>query len=60
MPKVGKKEFPYTPKGMAMAKNAAKKAGTKVKYGRGHEATEGAAERKREYGTAKKKPRGSK
>jgi hypothetical protein len=31
MPKVGKKEYPYTPKGMAMAKAAAKKAGTKVK-----------------------------
>jgi hypothetical protein len=31
MPKVGKKEYPYTPKGMAMAKEAAKKAGTKVK-----------------------------
>jgi|TARA_R100001443_G_scaffold4053_1_gene12178 hypothetical protein len=32
MPKVGKKHYPYTPKGMAMAKNAAKKAGTKVQY----------------------------
>jgi hypothetical protein len=27
MPKVGKKEFAYTPKGMAMAKKAAKKTG---------------------------------
>jgi len=27
MPKVGKMEFPYTPKGKAMAKKAAKKAG---------------------------------
>lgn len=58
MPKVGKKEFAYTPKGMAMAKAEAKKKGVKVKYGKGHEATEGAAERKREYGTAKKKKRG--
>ena len=32
MPKVGKKHYPYTPKGMAMAKNAAKKAGTTVQY----------------------------
>jgi hypothetical protein len=31
MPKVGKKEFPYTPKGMAMAKAAAKKSGKKKK-----------------------------
>jgi hypothetical protein len=31
MPKVGKKEFPYTPKGMAMAKAEAKKVGAKVK-----------------------------
>jgi hypothetical protein len=31
MPKVGKKEYPYTPKGMAMAKDAAKKAGKTVK-----------------------------
>ena len=34
MPKVGKKEFPYTPKGMAMAKAAAKKSGKKMKYGK--------------------------
>jgi hypothetical protein len=27
MPKVGKKEFAYTPKGMAMAKAEAKKTG---------------------------------
>jgi hypothetical protein len=27
MPKVGKKEFAYTPKGMAMAKKEAKKSG---------------------------------
>jgi hypothetical protein len=30
MPKVGKKEFPYTAKGMAMAKTAAKKSGKKM------------------------------
>jgi hypothetical protein len=30
MPKVGMKEFAYTPKGMAMAKMAAKKAGKKM------------------------------
>jgi len=34
MPKVGKKEYPYTAKGMEMAKAAAKKKGTKVSYGR--------------------------
>lgn len=31
MPKVGKKEFPYTPKGMAMAKATAKKTGKPMK-----------------------------
>lgn len=30
MPKVGKKEFPYTAKGMAAAKAEAKKTGAKV------------------------------
>ena len=30
MPKVGKKEFAYTAKGMAMAKKAAKKTGKKI------------------------------
>ena len=30
MPKVGKKEFAYTAKGMAMAKKAAKKSGKKM------------------------------
>ena len=30
MPNVGGKEFPYTAKGMAMAKNAAKKTGKKM------------------------------
>lgn len=55
MPKVGKKEFAYTPKGMAQAKAEAKKKGVKVKYGNGHEKTESAAERKREYGTKKKR-----
>lgn len=32
MPKVGSKHYAYTPKGMAMAKAAAKKKGTKVEY----------------------------
>ena len=31
MPKVGKKHYPYTPKGIAMAKAAAKKKGKKKK-----------------------------
>jgi len=31
MPKVGKKEFPYTAKGMAMAKMEAKKSGKTMK-----------------------------
>lgn len=30
MPKVGKKEFPYTKAGYAAAKKAAKKSGTKM------------------------------
>jgi hypothetical protein len=30
MPKVGKKEFPYNAKGMAMAKDEAKKTGMKM------------------------------
>ena len=34
MPKVGKKEYPYTPKGIAMAKNKAKALGKKVQYGK--------------------------
>jgi hypothetical protein len=34
MPKVGKKEFPYTAKGKAAAKAAAKKSGKKMKYGK--------------------------
>jgi len=32
MPKVGGKHYPYTPKGIAMAKNKAKKEGKKVDY----------------------------
>ena len=32
MPKVGSKHYSYTPKGMAMAKAAAKKKGVKVQY----------------------------
>lgn len=31
MPKVGNKHYAYTPKGIAMAKSAAKKMGTKLK-----------------------------
>ena len=31
MPKVGKKEYPYTPKGRAAAKNAEKRSGLKIK-----------------------------
>ena len=31
MPTVGKKKFPYTPKGKAAAKKAAKSTGTKAK-----------------------------
>ena len=55
MPKVGSKHYAYTPKGMAAAKAAAKKKGVKVSYGKNHEKMEGAAERKREYGSKKKK-----
>ena len=32
MPKVGKKQYPYTPKGKAQAKTAAKRTGTKIRY----------------------------
>tara|TARA_R100000329_G_C7519652_1_gene183218 strand:+ start:405 stop:644 length:240 start_codon:yes stop_codon:yes gene_type:complete len=32
MPKVGKKHYPYTPKGMARAKAAAASKGKKVQY----------------------------
>ena len=34
MPKVGMKEFSYGPKGMAMAKKAAKKTGKKMVMGK--------------------------
>jgi|TARA_Y100000361_G_scaffold146124_1_gene156203 hypothetical protein len=33
MPHVGKKKYPYSAKGMAQAKAAAKKSGKPVKYG---------------------------
>ena len=46
MPKVGNKKFPYTAKGKAAAKKAAAK-------NKRHEMTEGPAERKMEYGSAK-------
>jgi hypothetical protein len=32
MPKVGKKEYSYTAKGMAKAKKEAKRKGLKIKY----------------------------
>lgn len=32
MPKVGKKTYPYTTKGMKAAKTAAKKSGKKITY----------------------------
>jgi hypothetical protein len=35
MPKVGKKEFPYNAKGMAMAKAEARKTGKKMQTGKG-------------------------
>lgn len=35
MPKVGKKEYGYTKKGMAMAKAEAKKTGKPMKMGKG-------------------------
>ena len=34
MPRVGKKHYAYTAKGMAKAKAAAKKSGKKVSYGK--------------------------
>ena len=34
MPKVGKKDYPYTTKGRQQAKAAAKRKGVKVKYGK--------------------------
>lgn len=34
MPKVGKKEYSYTAKGMAMAKAEAKRTGKKMKSGK--------------------------
>jgi len=52
MPKVGKKEYPYTKKGMAMAKAEAKKSGKSMKM---HEKTEGKKERMMEYGKGNKK-----
>jgi|TARA_Y100000114_G_C11548244_1_gene225933 hypothetical protein len=33
MPQVGNKKYPYTKKGKAAAKKAAKKKGKKVRYG---------------------------
>tara|TARA_Y100000361_G_scaffold111092_1_gene101200 strand:- start:1069 stop:1176 length:108 start_codon:yes stop_codon:yes gene_type:complete len=34
MPKVGKKKYPYTPKGKAAAKKAAKRVSRKKGYGK--------------------------
>lgn len=34
MPKVGKKEYAYTPKGKMQAKQAAKRMGKSVSYGK--------------------------
>lgn len=36
MPKVGKKSFPYTAKGKAMAKDEAKKTGKKMSMKKGY------------------------
>jgi hypothetical protein len=47
MPGVGGKKYPYTKKGMAMAKAEAKKTGKPMKM---HEKTEGKKERVMEYG----------
>lgn len=53
MPKVGNKEFPYTPKGKAAAKKAAAKSGEKMEYAspaakKRHEAKETPAKKKME------------
>jgi hypothetical protein len=52
MPKVGSKHFSYTKAGYAAAKKEAAKTGKKmtVSKKKGHEKTESAAERRREYG----------
>jgi len=57
MPKVGKTHYPYTAKGRAMAKAAAKKKGVKVGYNLGGEvSTKG----KKEPMLDKKKMKGKK
>lgn len=54
MPKVGSKHFSYTKAGYAAAKKEAAKTGKKIVSGKkNHEKTEGAAERRREYGKKK-------
>jgi len=56
MPKVGSKHFSYTKAGYAAAKKEAAKTGKKmVVPKKGHEKTESAAERRREYGPKGKK-----
>jgi len=47
MPKVGNKHYDYTPKGIAMAKNAAKKKGVKLKYGSGGSVISGNCNKRR-------------
>jgi len=49
MPKVGKKHYPYTAKGKAAAKAAAKRQGKKVSHGKGYKkggAVKGSGKRK--------------
>jgi len=62
MPMVGKKEYPYTPKGIAMAKAAAKKKGTKMKmkkgYAMGGPTTPMEAEQSRYAPSANRAPQG--
>jgi len=62
MPMVGKKEYPYTPKGMAMAKAAAKKSGKPMKkkkgYALGGPATPMEGEQSRYRPSANRAPQG--
>ena len=53
MPMVGGKEFPYTKKGKAAAKAAAKKSGKPMMKKAKHERSEGKKERMMEYGKKK-------
>lgn len=62
MPTVGKKEYPYTPKGMAMAKTAAKKSGKPMKkkkdYALGGPATPMEGEQSHYHPPANRAPQG--